>query len=286
MTEPTAHPFVVARVAPEQVELAELAFWENGATGIEQRDDTTIVREPTPGEVVLIVAFEDEASASAAMRALESEYRVELHHVPHQNWAVEWRKGFGPQRVGSRILLHPSWEPVEGGPNDIVIEIDPENAFGSGDHETTRLVLGLLDARVTVGQRVLDVGCGSGILSIAAVRLGAASAVGVDIEDDAIDVSRKNSKLNGVATSVEFSTTPLDDVEGTYDLVIANIETRVLVHMPEAVGARMAPRATLILSGILNRERDELLAAYSGMELEEVVEEGEWCACVFRQRDA
>jgi ribosomal protein L11 methyltransferase len=283
MTEPPTDSFVIARLAPDQVELAELAFWELGATGIEQRDDTTIVREPTPGEIVLIVAFENEASAAAAARALESDYRVQLHHVPHQNWAVEWRKGFGAQRIGSRILLHPSWEDVEGGPNDIVLEIDPENAFGSGDHETTRLVLELLDGRVRTGQRVLDVGCGSGILSIASVRLGARSAVGVDIEEDAIAVAGRNAELNGVASSVEFSTTPLDEVTGAYDVVVANIETRVLVHMPAALRARMAPGASLVLSGILNRERDELLSAYSEMRLEELVEEGEWCACVFRE---
>jgi ribosomal protein L11 methyltransferase len=283
MTHPTTHPFVLARVTPQEVELAELAFWELGATGIEQRDDTTIVRETAPGEVMLIVAFADEASAAAAIRALESDYRVELHHVPHRNWAVEWRAGFGSQRIGSRILLHPSWEPVEGGPDDIVLEIDPENAFGSGDHETTRLVLGLLDARVKGGERVLDVGCGSGILSIAAIRLGAQAGVGIDIERDAVVVAKRNAELNGVGSSLEFSTSRLDAVEGDYDLVLANIETRVLVQMPSALRARMASGATLVLSGILNRERDELLAAYSEMHLEELVEEGEWCACVLRE---
>jgi ribosomal protein L11 methyltransferase len=283
MTESELHPFVIARLRPDQVELAELAFWELGATGIERRDDTTIVRESTPGEVVLLVAFENEAAASSAVEVLAAEYRVALHHVPRQNWAVEWRKGFGPQRIGDRILLHPSWEPVEAGPDDIVIEIDPENAFGSGDHETTRLVLRLLDARVREGQRVLDVGSGSGILSIASVRLGARSSIGVDIEEDAIQVAIRNAELNGVGSVVRFSTTPLDDVEGEFELVVANIETRVLVHMPDALRARMAPGASLILSGILNRERDELLAAYSNMQLEELVEEGEWCACVFRE---
>jgi len=283
VTAPLTHPFVIARLEPAQVELAELELWELGATGIEQRDDTTIVREPTPGEVVLIAAFDNVEAAKAAVQSLQSDYRVELHHLPHRNWAVEWRKGFGPQRIGSRLLLHPSWEPVEGGPNDVVLEIDPENAFGSGDHETTRLVLGLLDRHVREGARVLDVGCGSGILSIAAVRLGARSSVGVDVEEDAVTVSRRNARLNGVASSVEFSTTRLQRVEGDFDLVVANIETRVLVHMPAALQARMAPGGTLILSGILNREREELLAAYSELHLDDVVEEGEWCACVFRE---
>lgn len=286
MTELEYDPVVIARLRPDQVDVAELAFWERGATGIERRDDTTIVREPTPGEVVLLVAFENEAAASSAVEALVTEYQVALHRVPHRNWAVEWRKGFGPQRIGDRILLHPSWEPVDAGPDDVVIEIDPENAFGSGDHETTRLVLRLLDARVRTGQRVLDVGSGSGVLSIASVRLGARSSTGIDIEDDAVQVAARNAERNGVSSAVRFSTTPLDDVEGEFELVVANIETRVLVHMPDALRARMAPGASLILSGILNREREELLASYSDMQLEELVEEGEWCACVFREEDS
>jgi ribosomal protein L11 methyltransferase len=283
MTEDDAHPFVVLRLEPSEVELAEFRLWELGATGIEQRDQTTIVREPIPGEVVLRAAFEGEVAARHALEAMQNDYRADLERIPQQNWATEWRKGFGPQRIGRRILLHPSWEPVEGEPNDVVLEIDPENAFGSGDHETTRLVLRILDARVKGRERVLDVGCGSGILSIAAVRLGATSSVGVDIEDDAVTVATRNAALNGVGSVVDFSTRPLEEVPGSYDLVLANIETRVLVHMPDALQARMAPGALLVLSGILRKEQDELLKAYSAMLIEELIEEGEWCACVLRK---
>jgi len=283
MPEPSSHPFVVLRVQPHEVELAELRLWELGATGIEQRDQSTIVREPTAGEVVLRAAFADEVDARSAFETIAREHRAELEHVPHQNWAIEWRQGFGPQRIGQRLVLHPSWEPVEEGPEDVVLEIDPENAFGSGDHETTRLVLRLLDQRVTGGERVLDVGCGSGILSIAAVRLGAASAVGIDIEDDAIRVAARNAALNAAATATEFSTRSLETVLGSYDIVLANIETRVLLHMPDALRARMGSGAILVLSGILQKEQEALLEAYSAMHLEEVVEEGEWCACVLRE---
>lgn len=285
MTKFEQHPFVTVRLEAQEVELAELRLWDLGATGLEQRDQTTIVREPTPGEVVIIAAFADEASAEHAVEVLCSDYRTELQHIPHQNWATEWRKGFGPQRIGKRILLHPSWQPVEGEPGDVVLEIDPENAFGSGDHETTRLVLRLLDARVAGGERVLDVGCGSGILSIAAVRLGAVSSTGIDVEEDAVTVSRRNSELNGVAFRASFSTQPLGKVHGLYDLVLANIETHVLIGMSELLQSRMASGATLILSGILNRERDDLLSAYSEMHLEELLEEGEWSACVLRKAE-
>lgn len=283
MSTAPRHPFVTLRVRPEQLELAQLRLWELGATGLEERDQTTIVREPAEGEVVVYAAFEDEAAARHALSEVRAEYEAELVYVIRQNWATEWRRGFSAQRIGRRLLLHPSWEPAESHAGDVVLTIDPENAFGSGDHETTRLVLGLLDARVTGNERVLDVGCGSGILSIAAIRLGAASSRAVDIEDDAVIVTDRNAALNGVASSIAASTTPLGAIDGAFDLVLANIETRVLVHMPTELRARMAPGATLILSGILRKERDELLAVYRPMHLEEVVEEGEWCACVLRR---
>jgi ribosomal protein L11 methyltransferase len=140
----------------------------------------------------------------------------------------------------------------------------------------------MLEERVSGGERVLDVGCGSGVLSIAALCLGAASAVAVDIDEDAVVVARRNAKINSVAPHIEVSARPLPDVEGVYDIVLANIETRVLIRMPGQLRARVASGGFLVLSGILRAERDELLAAYAPMRLEECLEEGEWCACLLR----
>jgi ribosomal protein L11 methyltransferase len=282
MADSPRHPFVTIRVRPEQLELGQLRLWELGATGLEERDQTTLVREPAPGQAVVIGAFPDEAAARYAFNEIRQEYEAELVYVPHEDWATEWRRGFGAQRIGKRLLLHPSWEEVRGDAADVVLTIDPENAFGSGDHETTRLVLEVLDRRVAGGEHVLDVGCGSGVLSIAALRLGAASAMAIDIEDDAVVVAGRNAELNGVASSFQVSTRSLREVDGTYDIVLANIETRVLVHMPTELQSRIAPGGFLVLSGILRGEREELLAAYASMHLEESLEEGEWCACVLR----
>ncbi|MGB5286326.1 MAG: 50S ribosomal protein L11 methyltransferase [Polyangiales bacterium] len=279
------HPFVTVRVRPEQLELAQLRLWELGATGLEERDQTTIVREPDPSGTVVIAAFPDEASARYALREIRGEYEADIIYVPQQDWATEWRRGFGAQRIGERLLLHPSWEPAPSKPGDVVLTIDPENAFGSGDHETTRLVLQVLDQRVTGGERVLDVGCGSGVLSIAALRLGAASARATDIEEDAVVVAKRNAELNGVSASMQVSTQPLAEIDGVYDIVLANIETRVLVNMPKDLQARLAPAGVLILSGILRGERDALLAVYAAMKLEACLEEGEWCACVLRPEE-
>jgi ribosomal protein L11 methyltransferase len=282
MSDSLRDPFVTVRVRPEDLELAQLRLWELGATGLEERDDTTLVREPAPGQVVVIAAFEDETAARHALTQIGEQHEAEIIYLPHEDWATEWRRGFSAQRIGSRVLLHPSWEAVQSEPGDVVLTIDPENAFGSGDHETTRLVLQLLDQHIAGSERVLDVGCGSGVLSIAALLLGATTAVAVDIDEDAVVVARRNAELNGVAPGLEASTCDVGDIDGLYDVVLANIETRVLVHMPEQLRARVAPGGLLVLSGILRVELDEVLAAYGAMQLDQCLEEGEWCACLLR----
>jgi ribosomal protein L11 methyltransferase len=282
MSGPPGHPFVAVRVRPEELELAELQLWELGATGLEERDHTTLVRRPADGHVVVMACFPDETAARHALSELRPDYECDLSYAPHQDWATEWRRGFGAQRIGKRLLLHPSWEAVETRPGDVVLTVDPENAFGSGDHETTRLVLRVLEERVSGAERVLDVGCGSGILSIAALRLGAASAVAIDIEADAVAVTRRNAELNAASSGIDVSTRPLSEIDGRYDIVLANIETRVLVHMPDELRARVDMGGMLVLSGVLRGERDEILAAYSAMELEACLEEGEWLAFVLR----
>jgi len=282
MSDVLRHPFVTIRLRPEQLELAQLRLWELGATGLEERDETTLVREEATGQAVVIAAFPDEAAAQYALGEIREDYEAEIVYIPHEDWTTEWRRGFGAQRIGERLLLHPSWEAAPSEPGVVVLTIDPENAFGSGDHETTRLVLRLLDQRVAGGERVLDVGCGSGVLSIAAIRLGAASAVAIDIDEDAAVVARRNAELNGVASRVEISTRPLSDIDGVYEIIVANIETKILRHMPKDLQARIASGGILVLSGILRTERDELLTAYAPMRLEECLEEGEWCACLLR----
>jgi ribosomal protein L11 methyltransferase len=282
MTSPPRHPFVTIRVRPDQLELAQLRLWELGAAGLEERDETTLIRESAPGQVVVVAAFPDEVAAQQALTEIGGEYDAEIIYVPSEDWATEWRRGFSAQRIGNRLLLHPSWETAQSEPGDVVLTIDPENAFGSGDHETTRLVLQMLDQRVSGDERILDVGCGSGVLSIAALLLGAASAVAVDTDEDAIVVAQRNAEINHVATRIDASSQPVKDIGGAYDIVLANIETRVLIHMPDSLRARVAPGGFLVLSGILREERDELLAAYAPMHLEQCLEEGEWCACLLR----
>lgn len=284
MPEPS-HPRLVVRVSADALELAQLELWELGATGIEQLDESTFDK-PSQGSLIeLLASFADERDAALALEALRSRYDVELTHVPHENWAIEWRRGFEPQRIGKRLLLQPSWKPGERLPGDVVLTIDPENAFGSGDHETTRLVLGVLERSIRGGESVLDVGCGTGVLSIAALCLGASSAVAVDIEEDAVTVANRNASVNGVADRLHASTQSLSELEQTFDVVLANIQTCVLVPMEQELRRHVAPGGYAVLSGILRQEEDELLAAFDTWKRLESLYENDWVAYVLEPEE-
>jgi len=280
MSRSKRHPLVSMRVTREQLELAQLRLWELGATGLEERDRTTLARSPSDEHVTLVASFSNGVAAKRALDDVNKDFEAELSYLADVDWAVEWRRGFRPQQIGRLLWLQPSWERADSAPGQVVVTIDPENAFGSGYHETTRLVLGALEQRIRGGERLLDVGCGSGILSITALRLGAASALGIEMDEDAVKVARRNARLNGVDAGFEASTTPLVEVEGMYDVVLANIETRVLIDVADELSSRIAPGGFLVLSGILHEEREAIAAAYPSMRLIEWLEENAWCACV------
>ena len=266
-------------VRHEQRELAEICLWELGAIGLEIRDATTIVPASSETGVTLLASFDDEALAKRALEVTSQDYQAELSLVAEANWAVEWRRGFGPREVGARLLLEPTWERASCSER-IVVTIDPENAFGSGDHATTRLVLEVLDQRVAGGERILDVGTGSGVLAIAALRLGASSAVAIDVDRDAVEVARRNTILNEVDRRCAVSMASLSQIDGTFEVVVANIETQPLVEMADLLAARVAPEGSLVLSGILHDEIGTVVDAFPGMALLERRVEEPWCALV------
>lgn len=281
VTEPR-YPYVHVEVDQDDADLVGGELWELGASAIEERDETTLDRPGGAGRVTLIAAFDDEAQAKEACEAL-ADRGAAVKWIEGDAWRDSWKAYFKPTKLGTRLVLRPSWEPWDAAPGEQVLSIDPGRAFGSGIHETTRLVLKYLDQHVRGGEHVLDVGTGSGILSIAAVMLGAADAVAVDNDADVIAVVNENAALNGVAWRIEASDTPIEDVAGTYDLVLANIEAFVLIPLAAPIAARVRPGGVLVLSGVLKHQRDEVIAAYPGFDVLDVPAENEWIAIVLRR---
>ncbi len=283
------YAYVHVDVHPDDSELVSLELWELGAEGLEERDGTTLT---TSSEGVTLVAyFSEEAQARRVADTLGRRFPARVEHVVGDDWRDGWRAYFKPSRVGARLVIRPSWEPVRPYPGEVMLTIDPGRAFGSGIHETTRLVLREIDRRVRPGDAVLDVGCGSGILSIAALLLGARRAVGIDVDEDALPVAVANARLNRVVSRFRARAVPVEQTAGRFDLVVANIEARVLVPLASAIGAKVAPAGTLVLSGILRGQEDEVLEAYRarcpGLRFVGPVPfENEWVALVLRRPSA
>ena len=202
------------------------------------------------------------------------------------DWKERWKAFFRPTRVGERIVVRPPWEAMEDLlPSDVELVIEPGMAFGTGTHETTRLCLRALERLDLVGAHVLDVGCGSGVLSIAAIKLGAESATAIDIDDAAIDATRGNALTNRVAEHVSVSTTPLAAIDGESDVVLANILSSILVDLSRLLGAHVRVGGTLLLSGILAGEADYLGRVYAEVGLTEVERhsDADWVCLVCRR---
>jgi ribosomal protein L11 methyltransferase len=182
-----------------------------------------------------------------------------LEEVAEQDWVRLTQSQFDPIHISDRLWIVPSWHQAPD-PAAINLELDPGLAFGTGSHPTTRLCLQWLEARVTPGCSVLDYGCGSGILGIAALKLGAGSVLGVDIDPAALTAARDNADRNGVALKLARST---DVIEDSFACVVANILTNPLMLLAPLLCARLQPGGQLALSGVLESQADQVMAAYA-----------------------
>ena len=211
--------------------------------------------------------------------------------LKEEDWANSWKVHFKPTRIGERLVIKPSWEEFIAAEGDKILELDPGMAFGTGTHATTRLCLESLESLVFKenafqgNSTVLDVGCGSGVLGIAAALFGATRVVSIDIDPIAVAVTTENAAINGVATVIAVSETPLSEVTGSYSLVLANILAEALVKMSASLTEKVAAGGFLILSGILTEREEFVIAGFSPqpLTLHSVSRQEEWCCIVFRK---
>lgn len=216
-----------------------------------------------------------------------------VSRLGEEDWADSWKHHFKPLQIGTRLLITPSWEPVAQDEPRSVITLDPGMAFGTGGHETTRLCLECLEQILSHpdnnrnGDRTLDLGTGSGILAIAAAKLGIHQIDAVDIDPQAVLVAKENCLLNQVSTQVQCSVTPLDQLSGSYNIILANILAETLVSMAPQIVQRLSPGGHLILSGIL-AEREELVQtgfAPFPLTLASSLQAGEWRCLHYRRME-
>ena len=194
---------------------------------------------------------------------------AELSSIREEDWANNWKQYFKPLEIGKKLVIKPSWEEYSGDGSRIILEIDPASSFGTGQHHTTRLCLELLEGCINGGEKILDMGCGSGILSIAAVLLGAQDAVAVDIEENAAATAAENAQKNNIPAekyttyfgNILSDEKLADRIDGKYDVITANIVADVLIAMKDHFLRYIRKGGTLIVSGIIEERMEEVLSA-------------------------
>ncbi len=199
-------------------------------------------------------------------------------------WKDNWKQYFKPFRFTEKIVIKPSWEEYKPQPEDIVIELDPGMAFGTGTHETTQMCARLGEKYLIAGDRVLDLGCGTAILALSAVKLGAQSALAVDIDDAAVKTARQNAENNQESQKIEVKQGELHQIpQEPYDLIFINIIADVIISLSNEIKNYIGPNTRVLLSGIIKSRQEEVKKAYSaiGFTLTEEMTLGEWVAMVF-----
>lgn len=212
------------------------------------------------------------------------DFRIETDGCSEEDWADKWKAFFKPTPIGERLFVRPIWIDDYDAGDRAVLNIEPGAAFGTGTHDTTRLCLETLDKIIKKGDTVLDIGCGSGILAIASMLLGATEGFGVDIDELAVKTAKENGKMNGLdEPELKFVCGDLaDKVTKQYDVVVANIVADIIILFSSQVRAFMKQGAKFIASGIIDTRADEVVSALqiAGLKLVERIEHGGWVCLV------
>ncbi len=264
----------------------ETAAWE--IAHIDLIDEELIAKDRQNSIIHIYISECDNAAEALEflkerLAAEKVPYEVGSVGVDDKDWNENWKKYFHPIEIGDKLAVVPSWEKYDNKDNRVCLSIDPGAAFGTGTHATTSLCLGVLDGCVKEGDYVLDIGCGSGILAIASVLLGAESALGVDIDAQSVKTAKENAQINGLSHKTEFIVGDLaDKVTGKYSIVCANIVADVIIKLLPDVSQFMTEDGILIISGIIDVRKDDVLAAVEkyGFNIKEEHYKENWCAFV------
>lgn len=260
-------------VPSHEADLAADALWQLGVVAIEERTD------PTTGELELRTSLgTDPEAVLTATTTLRWPWK--LHEVDPAGLG-QWRAHAAAVHIDDELVIVPSWKPEQCPDGVTSILIDPQDSFGMGDHPSTVLALQAMRARLGSSVRVLDVGCGSGVLAVTAAVLGAATVRAIDISPAAVDASKRNAERNSVAARIEVDDQAIADLDGEFDLVVANILLPVLVSMAPDLRRLTREGGSIICSGILEARTEPLLEAMRPAQVVEQRVEGPWVALTF-----
>ncbi|MBN2373723.1 50S ribosomal protein L11 methyltransferase [bacterium] len=283
---------------PIATDLISDIFYELGAQGV-VIDDPDVEAEdgwwdenltlPEKDAVIGYLPVDEETGRRCkaiedGMRRLKSElcirYRISYRELDEKDWAESWKEFFWPEKISERIVVKPTWRGYAPNPNEIVLEIDPGMAFGTGLHPTTRMCINLIEKYLRAGQSFLDIGTGSGILMVAAAKLGAGKVAGIDIDDTAVKIARDNLRLNGIMPEIfEVRSGHLtENIEDAFDVVAANIVSGVIIDLLCKINHVLKKSGLFICSGIITEDQNKVIEGIkrTGFEIVEVLTEKEW----------
>ena len=260
-------------------------LWEFDITGLMEDDDhiTVFTSDKSKNNEFLFA----EALDKLKQKNVISSFNIEKEILEDQNWNKLWEKSREVIRVSDRIVIKPSFKSYTAKENEIVLTVDPKMSFGTGEHQTTKLMLRLLEKIVKPGMLLLDVGSGTGILAIAAIKLGAIKAVAVDFDEICLNNCKENSILNDAEDAIEILTGEIDSVKAkNFDVIVANIQRNVLIEIAEEISERLNQNGIVLLSGLLESDRVEIENKYHslGFQTGQVEQMDEWIAILFYRK--
>ncbi|NWF49261.1 MAG: 50S ribosomal protein L11 methyltransferase [Ignavibacteriaceae bacterium] len=265
-------------------DLLESVLWELDIKGITEEENQLVVYsdENINSLYNSVKTLLEELKKNGIIRNFE----ITEELVEDKNWNEEWEKTITPIQVTDKIIITQTFHQYDPKPGQLILTIDPKMSFGTGEHQTTKLMLSMIEKYITGGERVLDVGSGSGVLAIASVKLGGSSAIAVDHDEWCLENAAENCKLNNVEKQVEVKLGEISSIkENNFDTILANIQKNVLMEIASEIATRVIENGVVILSGLLKEDENDIIDEYSkyGFSLLEKGEMDEWIVLVIKK---
>ena len=270
------------RTTPFVPEIISGLLWELSISGLTEESD--FIKVFSPEHNLFKKEIETLLKRLIDEKVID-EFSVEEYELENKNWNEDWEKNLNIIKVTERIVIKPSYKEYISSSNEIVITIDPKMSFGTGEHQTTKLMLKLIENYVKPGMKILDVGSGTAVLSIASVKLGAYKAVAIDNDELCFENGIENSRINNVRNKLEVKTGEIKDIsENEFDIILANIQKNILLDIAHDLKSKLKKNGLLILSGLLVEDEADMVDYYGRLNFTFIEKESmdEWIAIVFK----